>query len=86
MQQVQELCDKNEDGNYSFDFFDGYDDLKYNPLPFPPQATPPLTQINSDHADVQAKIRRCVEQGHIDADDFKGVSTKCATGGVGTIV
>ncbi|CAI4211036.1 unnamed protein product [Parascedosporium putredinis] len=53
MQQVQELCDKNEDGNYSFDFFDGYDDL-------------------NDHADVQAKIRRCVEQGHIDADDFKG--------------
>lgn len=35
MQQVQELCDKNEDGNYSFDFFDGYDELKYNPLPFP---------------------------------------------------
>ncbi|RDA91179.1 hypothetical protein CP533_4843 [Ophiocordyceps camponoti-saundersi (nom. inval.)] len=26
----------------------------------------------NDHADLQEKIRRCVEQGHIDAQDFKG--------------
>ncbi|RDA89254.1 hypothetical protein CP532_0533 [Ophiocordyceps camponoti-leonardi (nom. inval.)] len=26
----------------------------------------------NDHPDIQDKIRRCVEQGHIDAEDFKG--------------
>ncbi|TLD07750.1 hypothetical protein PgNI_10759 [Pyricularia grisea] len=26
----------------------------------------------SDHPDLQAKIRRCVEQGHIDPEDFRG--------------
>jgi len=33
----------------------------------------PLT-LRSDHPEIQAKIRRVIEQGHIDAEDFKGVS------------
>jgi hypothetical protein len=32
-----------------------------------------LTLILSDHPDIQEKIRRCIEQRHIDAEDFKGV-------------
>jgi hypothetical protein len=31
----------------------------------------------SDHPELQAKIRRVIEQGHIDAEDFKGVSDGC---------
>ena len=27
----------------------------------------------SDHPDVQEKIKRVIEQGHIDLEDFKGV-------------
>lgn len=32
--------------------------------------------LDSDHPELQAKIRRCVEQGHIDPEDFRGVSLK----------
>ena len=30
--------------------------------------------LRSDHPEIQAKIRRVIEQGHIDAEDFNGVS------------
>lgn len=29
MQQANELCDQNQDGELAFDFLDGYDDLVY---------------------------------------------------------
>ncbi len=34
-----------------------------------------LTGPRSDHPEIQEKIRRCVKQGHIDPEDFKGVWT-----------
>jgi hypothetical protein len=30
--------------------------------------------MRSEHPEVQAKIRRVIEQGHIDPEDFNGVS------------
>jgi len=30
--------------------------------------------MHSDHPDIQEKIRRVIEQGHIDEEDFNGVS------------
>ena len=33
-----------------------------------------VSQDASDHSEMQAKIRRVIEQGHIDDEDFKGVS------------
>lgn len=57
------------DGTYDFDAIDGYDELKYVPV----QDTASQLTLHSDHPDVQAKIRRAIEQGHIDVEDFKGV-------------
>jgi hypothetical protein len=33
-----------------------------------------LLTFGSGHPEVQEKIRRVIKQGHIDADDFNGVS------------
>ncbi|KAG6003023.1 hypothetical protein E4U43_000979 [Claviceps pusilla] len=59
LQNLRDECDKG-DGEWDFDTIDGYDEL---------------TQVDTPHfpyPDVQEKVRRCVKQAHIDAEDFKG--------------
>lgn len=73
---LQEACDQG-DGKYDFDSIDGYDELRLV-LVLVPAAMKPgvgrvwLTFLCSD-PEIQEKIRRCVKQGHIDAEDFNGV-------------
>ena len=60
-------------GGYQWDMIDGYDELKYVLLDYTYMLFV-LTYPRSDHPDVQEKIRRVITQGHIDPDDFNGVS------------
>lgn len=32
-----------------------------------------ISNINSAHSELQEKVRRCINQGFIDPEDFKGV-------------
>lgn len=39
------------------------------------------SDIDSEHPDVQEKVRRCINQGFIDPEDFKGVCIEIFTTG-----
>jgi hypothetical protein len=55
------LEDPSNPGVYRWDYLDGYEGDDKNAL--------------DKHPDLQAKVRRVIEQGHIDPEDFNGVST-----------
>lgn len=52
--------DPNQPGKYRYDYLDGYDGEDKNGLQNSPE--------------MQEKVRRCVEQGFIDPEDWRGVS------------
>jgi hypothetical protein len=56
------LADPDVPGKYQWDALDGYDSegVEKNSL--------------EKHPDLQEKVRRCITQGFIDAEDFNGVS------------
>ncbi|GAB0136224.1 hypothetical protein EsDP_00004535 [Epichloe bromicola] len=72
LQNLRDECDKG-DGDWDFDTIDGYDELTQVNTDFPKskQRAFHLTWSFSDD-DVKEKIRRCVQQAHIDPEDFKG--------------
>lgn len=72
MSSVREEIDQG-DGSYDFDGIDGYEEMKFV-VPSFDWAVAVINFGYSDHPELQAKVRRCVEQGHIDPEDFKGVS------------
>lgn len=73
MLRLREQCDKGDD-EWDFDEIDGYDEL-YATI----SATLTLLTLFSTDSDVQEKVRRCVKQAHIDAEDFKGVCIQTLT-------
>jgi serine/threonine-protein kinase ATR len=70
LQGVRDLAER--DGKFDFDMIDGYDELGWvyrSSL----SAAAADWATRREHPEVQAKIRRVVEQGHIDPEDFNGV-------------
>ena len=59
------LEDPNQPGIYRWDFMDGYDEDGKSGLASKP--------------DLQEKVRRVVTQGHIDPEDWNGVSSSAVT-------
>jgi len=63
--QIQNLRDILEDpakpGIYRWDYLDGYEGEDKNSL--------------DKHPDLQEKVRRVIEQGHIDPEDWNGVNS-----------
>lgn len=61
LQNMREYLDPNGTGDYRWDMLDGYDDEGKGGL--------------AGRPDLQEKVRRCITQGYIDAEDWKGVSS-----------
>jgi serine/threonine-protein kinase ATR len=80
MLNLHEFCDKG-DGTFDFDLIDGYDEMR-QVGPTPPCCVLALT-CPSTHPELQEKVRRCVEQSHIDPEDFKGDPEKNKPGVTG---
>jgi serine/threonine-protein kinase ATR len=70
---LREEIGKAGNGEYNWDMIDGWEDLEYVPASGLLGSCVVLT-MRRNHPDVQEKIKRVIKQGHIDPEDFKGVS------------
>lgn len=77
-EQIKHLRDNiDRNGSFDFDMIDGWEDLEYATW-FCEVVC--ITDFDyRDNPDVQEKIKRVVEQGHIDPEDFNGVRGSSVT-------